>query len=285
MAVELLYPRPALRTISQAQHDQFRRDGYLLFPGVLPQTEVDRLGAAVDRLYQRIVMQSDKPDPTRRMDALGVLHEDQAFIDLIDHPSMFGVVLDVLGPYIQFGLATATYHPPNPRYTGFLHVDGGPHLTRIRVSETSWPLRVEVLWFLTDVSQPDMGNIVFVPGSHLRPFPEEGGFDEFGELPAATTPGTTQVLARPGDALVFTHSLWHGGAADRSTVTRKNIQYGYNQMFFRNFDYDPIPAAVMAAATPRQRRLLGDMGPDGKPSLHFYPPRDHLGLMFGEPAG
>jgi hypothetical protein len=53
-------------------------------------------------------------------------------------------------------------------------------------------------------------------------------------------------------------------------------------MFFRNFDYDPIPSSVMAAATPRQRRLLGDMGEGGKPSNHFYPPRDQLKLMYGE---
>jgi hypothetical protein len=281
VAVDLLYPRPPLGTITPSQREQFGRDGYLLFPGVLPQEEVDRIAGAVDRLYERDVLRSANPDPKRRMDALGVLHEDQVFIDLIDHPSMFGVVLDILGPYIQFGLATATVHPPNPVFTGFLHVDGGPHLQRIRVSETSWPLQVKVLWFLTDVSAPDMGNIVFVPGSHLRPFPEEGGFDEFGELPSATTPGTTQVLAKAGDALIFTHSLWHGGAANLSAVTRKNIQYGYNQMFFRNFDYDPIPAEVLARCTPRQRRLLGDMGPGGRPNQHFYPPRDHLEVMRG----
>ena len=282
MSVELIYPRPALRTITQDQLDQFHRDGYLLFPGVLEAPDVERIAAAVDRIYERDNLAGPNPDPKRRMDALGVLHEDPVFIELIDHPSMFGVVLDVLGPYIQFGLATATVHPPNPVYTGFLHVDGGPALQRIRASETSWPLQVKVLWFLTDVSAPDMGNIVFVPGSHLRPFPETGGFDEFGELESARTPGTTQVLAKPGDALIFTHSLWHGGAANLSTVTRKNIQYGYNQLFFRNFDYDPIPEAVLSAATPRQRRLLGDMGPGAKPSLHFYPPRDQVAVMFGE---
>jgi hypothetical protein len=276
-----LYPRPPLQAITQSQREQFGRDGYLLFPGVLSGAEIERILPEVDRIYAREIMGSDNPDPTRRMDRLGCLTDGQVFIDLIDHPSMFGVVLDLLGPYIQFGLATVTVHPPNPVYTGFLHVDGGPHLQRIRASETSWPLQVKVLWFLTDVSVPDMGNIVFVPGSHLRPFPEEGGFDEFGELPAATTPGTTQVLAKAGDALIFTHSLWHGGARNSSTVTRKNIQYGYNQMFFRNFDYDPVPAEVLDACTPRQRRLLGDLGRGAKPSQHFYPPRDHLKLMLG----
>jgi hypothetical protein len=281
MAIELLYPRPPLTTISQGQRDQFTRDGYLLFPGVLPRADIDRLLPEVDRLYEREIMQSDKPDPTRRMDKLGVLHEAQAFIDVIDHPAMFGVLIDIIGPYIQIGLATATVHPPNPVFTGFLHVDGGPHLQRIRSSETSWPLQVKIIWFLTDVSKPDMGNIVFVPGSHLRPFPEEGGFDEFGELESAKTPGTTQVLAKAGDALIFTHSLWHGGATNISTTTRKNVQYGYNQMFFRSFDYEVAPPEVLERATPRQRRMLGDLGPGAKASQRFYPPRDHLKVMLG----
>ena len=283
MAIELLYPRPELRVATARQRDTLHRDGYLILPGVLTKTEIERLVGAVDRIYRRENLERATPDPRWRMDFMPVLEEGQEFIDLIDHERTFGFVLDLIGPYIQFGLSTVTVHPPNPVFKGFLHVDGGPHLQRIRPSETSWPLQVKIIWFLTDVTERDMGNIVFVPGSHLRPFPEEGGHDEFGELPAATTPGTTQVMAQAGDALIFTHALWHGGAVNTSTVTRKNIQYGYNQMFFRNYDYgERVPPSVLAAATPRQRRLLGDMGPGGKPSQSFYPPRDHLTLMFGE---
>jgi hypothetical protein len=283
MTIELLYPRPELRTATPRQHDAFHRDGYLILPGVLQPAEIDRLTAAVDRIYKRENLEGANPDPTRRMDFMPVLEEGREFVELIDHERTFGFVLDLLGPYLQFGLSTVTVHPPNPVFKGFLHVDGGPHLQRIRPSETSWPLQVKIIWFLTEVDRPDMGNIVFVPGSHLRPFPEEGGQDEFGELPAATTPGTTQVMAHAGDALIFTHALWHGGAVNRSEVTRKNIQYGYNQMFFRNYDYgEGVPESVLADASPRQRRLLGDLGPGARPSHAFYPPRDHLRLMYGD---
>lgn len=284
MAIELLYPRPDLRAATTRQRDAFVRDGYLLLPGVLTGTEIDRLTAAVDRIHRRENLDGPDPDPKRRMDFMPVLEEGQEFIDLIDHERTFGFVLDLLGPYIQFGLSTVTVHPPNPVFKGFLHTDGGPALQRIRPSETSWPLQVKILWFLTDVDRPDMGNIVFVPGSHLRPFPEEGGQDQYGQLPSATTPGTTQVMANAGDALIFTHALWHGGAANISTMTRKNVQYGYNQMFIRNYDYgEGVPDSVLQAASPRQRRLLGDLGPDARPSASFYAPRDHLRLMFGEP--
>jgi ectoine hydroxylase-related dioxygenase (phytanoyl-CoA dioxygenase family) len=283
MTIELLYPRPELRVATARERDAFHRDGYLVLPGVLDGAEVDRLTRAVDRIFRRENLDSADPDPGRRMDFMPVLEEGREFVELIDHERTFGYVLDLLGPYIQFGLSTVTVHPPNPVFKGFLHVDGGPAMQRIRPSETSWPLQVKIIWFLTDVDRPDMGNIVFVPGSHLRPFPEEGGQDEFGELPAAATPGTTQVMARAGDALIFTHALWHGGAVNRSGVTRKNIQYGYNQMFFRNYDYgEHVPESVLADASPRQRRLLGDMGPGGKPSHSFYPPRDHLRLMYGD---
>ena len=65
-------------------------------------------------------------------------------------------------------------------------------------------------------------------------------------------------------------------------MTRKNIQYGYNQMFFRSFDYYETPPEVLERATPRQRRMLGDLGPGAKASQHFYPPRDQLAVMLGE---
>ena len=60
----------------------------------------------------------------------------------------------------------------------------------------------------------------------------------------------------------------------------KNIQYGYNQMFFET-SYNPVPSEDLETCTPRQRRLFGDLGPGAKPSQHFYPPRDHLKLMLG----
>jgi hypothetical protein len=282
MSVELKYPRPPLRTLSQAQYDQFHRDGYLLMPGVLPQADIDRIVPEIDRLWEREVEADPNHDRAKRFDGQGILHESKTFLELIDHPAMFGVLLDLMGPYLQFSLATVTAHPPNPVFKGFLHCDGGPALQRIRVSETSWPLAAKILWFLTDTSKADMGNIVFVPGSHLRPFPEEGGHNEFGELPSATTPGTTQVMAKPGDALVFTHSLWHGGAANLSTVTRKNVQYGYSQGFFRNYDYDEIPQHVVEWCTPRQRRLLGVLDAGAPPHQHYYPPADQVKLMFGD---
>ena len=103
MAVELLYPRPPLRTISQAQYDQFHSDGYLVLPGVLSQAEIDRVAPAIDQLWERELAGSDRPDRSKRFDGQGVLHEDRVFVEFIDHPSMFGAVLDIMGPYIQLG--------------------------------------------------------------------------------------------------------------------------------------------------------------------------------------
>jgi len=281
--VDSIYPRPPVRHLTSGQGASFARDGYLFVPGALTPAEVARLTDEVDRLYERDVLGSADPDPTRRLDALGCVGESDAFIELVDHPTTFNLVLDLLGPWIQLGLTTVTYHPPNPTYQGFLHVDGGPSMQRIRVSETSWPLQVKIIWFLTDTSEPDMGNIVVVPGSHLRSFPEEGGINEFGEPPAETTPGTYQLCAAAGDALIFTHALWHGGVRNLSDKPRKNLQYGYNQAFFRSFDFLATPPELLPRCTPRQRRLLGDHGPAGQPKHHFYPDRDHARLMYGEP--
>jgi len=280
MTVQLMYPKPPVRKITEDQRSQFARDGYFVLEGALSKEEVGRLVREVDRLYAREVMQSSDPNPTRRLDLKKVVEEGDAFVDLIDHPATFDILLDLLGPYIQLGISIITVHPPNPDYRGFLHVDGGPAMQRIRVSESSWPLQVKIIYFLTDVPAPDMGNILVVPGSHLRPYPEGEG-NKLGELPA-DTPGAVQTCARAGDAIFFTHSLWHGGAQNASTVSRKNVQYGYNQIFFRLYSNEQTPVDLLERCTPRQRRLLGDFGPGAEPNLHFYPPEDHVRLMIPE---
>ena len=39
--------------LTQEQHDRFDEDGYLFFPGIFSQKEVQYLAAAVPELYER----------------------------------------------------------------------------------------------------------------------------------------------------------------------------------------------------------------------------------------
>ena len=134
---------------------------------------------------------------------------------------------------------------------------------------------MKIHYFLTDLERPDSGNFTVVPGSHNRTFPETGVKD------GPYIPEAVQLCVKAGDAAVFPHALWHGVVANRSEQARKTLIYCYSHQCFRPFDYEKASAELMERCTPRQRRLIGDIG-DWKPGSYFYSPGDQEKLIGGE---
>jgi ectoine hydroxylase-related dioxygenase (phytanoyl-CoA dioxygenase family) len=74
------------------------------------------------------------------------------------------------------------------------------------------------------------------------------------------------VLASAGDALVFRSDVWHAGSDNRTASDVRyllQVHYGRREMAqhfspYMSWRFNP---AVLAAASPRQRRLLGDHDP------------------------
>ena len=52
-------------------------------------------------------------------------------------------------------------------------------------------------------------------------------------------------------------------------------------MFMRAYDYSGPYTKLFDRCTPRQRRLLGDLGHDFRPGDFFYAPLDQEELMTG----
>jgi ectoine hydroxylase-related dioxygenase (phytanoyl-CoA dioxygenase family) len=94
-------------------------------------------------------------------------------------------------------------------------------------------------------------------------------------------PGAVPLLGKAGDAYVFPHAIWHGPSPNRSGKARKTILYNYCQMFMRPYDFGTPYTALFERCTPRQRRLLGDLGHDFRPGDFFYAPEGHEALMIG----
>jgi len=266
-------PQAFSNRLTEEQRRQWAIDGYLVLKGALSRPEIDRLIREVDRLHRRHVTQNRDADPKKGIDRRNVMEDSDAFVGLIDHPATFGVVLDLIGPYIQLSMSEVIVRPPNPDFKGYIHTDGGQAMRRIRVTETSWPLQLKIQYFLTDVQKPYSGNFTLFPGSHLRPYPE-------GETPiTAETPGAVQLCVEAGDAAVFPHSLWHGVAPNRSDQPRKTLIYCYSHTCFRAFDFEKPTPRLLKRCTPRQRRLLGDLGYAWKPGAYFYSPQDQVEIM------
>jgi ectoine hydroxylase-related dioxygenase (phytanoyl-CoA dioxygenase family) len=144
----------------------------------------------------------------------------------------------------------------------------------IVLDPASRALQLKVQYFLTDVSEPDLGNFTVIPGSHRR-IPEELGDDCFlpeanryserGELP----PGARQILAGPGDAVVFPYNLWHAVARNSAGRTRRSVIVRYGHLWHRPLDFHRMPPEVVAVMTERQRQLFGEFAQTPHPADYY----------------
>lgn len=258
--------------LTQVQKDQWDQNGFLLLEKTLTSDQISKFTSALDSLYSAKRTIIDQKPFNLGLDWKFIINEDDTFIELIDLPATFGYVLDILGPCIQLCMSHALTRPAKSPFQGFIHTDGGQAMQRIVPILGSLPLQIKIQYFLTDVLMEHSGNFTVVPGSHRDPFPIND--PNRTEISAKTQ----QILARAGDAAVFVNSLWHGVTSNDSDTERKSIIFGYNQLFLRPYDYHIASQELLRKCTPRQRRLLGDVGTT-VPQAYYYAPMDQVTVM------
>jgi hypothetical protein len=282
-----------MQKLTDVQKTQWAVDGYLCIEGALNSDEIELYSREIDRFrtlpgwepissmlprghYGWVDKCADQ-SAEAFMDRRDILSYNQAFIDLIDRENVFDLIADIMGPNIIFSMSQAIVRASGDGFPGYTHTDGGEGQREIRVTETSRPIAVKAMYLLSDVDGPDCGNFTIFPGSHMRPI-------QFDQIPPVgpNTPGAVQLRGKAGDCYIFSHALWHGPAANNSGQARKTLLYNYCQMFVRCYDFKDIPS-VIDNATPRQRRLLGDLGYDFRPGSYFYVPDDQNEVIMGIP--
>ena len=261
--------------------------GYLHLRGVLTASEVATLRACVDA-YEAYLRENPDAQAGARGEAgnqedLCVLQAISSIPELdvlIDHPHTFGKVLGLMGPYIQVAGSELIVRYPTRRLATAahpFHTDGGPSLARIFPGQESLVLTLKVQLFLSDVVEPSSGNMLVVPGSHSRPFPDT--IEAFERIGASAL----EVHAAAGDAVIFAWSLWHGAAPNHSKQPRISVVLRYAQLWARPTDYEHLDQSVLARMTPRRRRLFGDLGENAHPGDYYRPPsREHLAIILGQ---
>jgi ectoine hydroxylase-related dioxygenase (phytanoyl-CoA dioxygenase family) len=276
--------------LTDEQWDRWTIDGYLQIEGALDQDEAAFFADELDRIrllpgyepsdvqvgHYGLVDHAADTDPDGFMDRRILLEYGKHFIDLIDRPRVFDLVLDIMGPNLMLSMTQAIVRPSTKKFPGYTHTDGGEGLREIRVTESSRPLAMKALYLLTHVTDIDAGAFTVYPGSHMRRFPW------YRKPPLnPDSDGCVKLMGRAGDCFLFPHSLWHGPASNHSGHSRKTLLYNYAQMFVRSYDHDITPD-VLDQCTPRQRRLLGDLGYDFRPGSYFYVPTDQEAVILGD---
>ena len=280
-----------MQKLSAEQRTQWAVDGYLCIEGALNSEEIEFFSNEIDnfrslpgwepisgmlrRGHYGWVDKCADQNTEAFMDRRDILSYNQAFIELIDRKEVFDLIVDIMGPNIIFSMSQAIVRASGDGFPGYTHTDGGEGQREIRVMETSRPIAVKAMYLLSDVEGPHCGNFTVFPGSHMRPI-------QFNQDPPVgpNTPGAVQLTGKAGDCYIFSHALWHGPAANNSGKARKTLLYNYCQMFMRCYDFKDIPE-VVEYASPRQRRLLGDLGYDFRPGSYFYVPDDQTEIIMG----
>ena len=278
-----------METMTPAQRRQWQSDGYLHLEGVFDADEVNFFSAEMDRIRTVPGWEPDRNpelpighyawldhavdlDPSGFMDRRDLLTYHQAFMDLVDATPVFDYIVDIMGHNILLSMTQAIVRPADEKFPGYTHTDGGESLRLTRVSEASPPVAMKAMYLLTDVTEENSGNLTVFPGSHMRQIPYED------RTMTPYSPGAAQLLGKAGDVYLFPHALWHGPSRNESGNARKVLLYNYCQLWVRSYDFRAIPD-VAQRATPRQRRLLGDLGYDFRPGSYFYVPKDQAEVI------
>ncbi|GIX06072.1 MAG: hypothetical protein KatS3mg115_0475 [Candidatus Poribacteria bacterium] len=254
--------------LTQEQLRQFEEQGFLIVPNALPPEMVQRLSEAVDRLIAEEKLEAQPQQHTLHL--RNCIVEDDIFLELLDWPTTFPLVVDILGWNIKLITSHLIVRNPVPpdfdrsRVVVGWHRDGGTSYREM--SEPHPRLFVKVAYWLTDLSEPGRGGLRVLPGSNRligRPAHPPGSPDPYGAL---------EIQAKPGDAVIFEQRTWHGVGPNFSKTPRKSLFYGYAFRWIQPMDYLQMPQELLDRVSPIRWQLLS--GVKTKLAMYLPTPED-----------
>lgn len=264
--------------MNEEQKRDFEEKGYVVLENFFTPDELARLLDAVDEVAAT-VRQTKGLGPGDPFAIRNALAHHDAFLDLIDHPRMLPLVVDAIGWNIQIRTTHLDYRPPYPEeleagavgtgkgadhQAGYRNVLWHPDLANLfeAVSlDGRLPfMELKVFYVLSDLTQPNSGNLWMVPGSHKRT-PQELRAMDFKVDPTEAV----ELLLPPGTAVLWRTATWHCVGPNQSQQTRKIMHIGYHHRWLRPTDYMQQDPALIARSSPIRRQLLGALPSGGNP--------------------
>lgn len=249
--------------LSAEQQRRFDEDGFFLVEDALAAREISELLEVIDGLYDQF-RRARNLGPHDAFQWRNVVALHPIFRDLMDHPAILPLVVDVMGYNIQIRTSHLDVRPPMAPETAqkALGAKDSFFPWHSDAPNYGWPtvegvipyMEMKVGFYLTDLTQHNSGAICVVRGSHRRPQKDEQG--NYLIDPA----DIVEVNVRPGTVLVWRTSLLHSVTPNLSDHARKCLYYGYNHRWIRPSDYDHQDPSVLAGCTPIQLQLLGELG-------------------------
>lgn len=237
--------------LTDKEREFFESNGYLVVENALDRSMNDRLIAAVDRVDAR---DRSVELAGQLLSISNIVHEDDAFVDLIDLTMTFPKVWGILGWNIYLYHSHLDVTPTENAAAQDWSVAWHQDSMRVNDEIESDPrprLSLKIGYYLTDVSESGRGNTLIVPGSHRR-----------NELDCAqdgrsSPDGAEPICVPAGSAVLLDRRTWHSRSANRSEMTRKVVWFGYSYRWLRPKDAMTVQH-LYAGLDPIRRQILGD---------------------------
>ncbi|NKB69377.1 MAG: dioxygenase [Candidatus Latescibacteria bacterium] len=248
-----------------SQVSAVENDGYVYLPGVIGEEQIARLRQTMTHL-EPIEASLDKhstPDDGGFLNkhVNNAFNRDPLFLDYLDQPGVIEIAEALHGDDCHvIGMTAWLTGPGRPDQS--LHTDWLPISLpedvladpRVKV-----PVFITTAHFYLDDLYEELGPTNFVPGSHASGRAPDGETTWQGA-------GEKSIMCKAGDVVIFRSEVWHRGTANTSQQTRYLLQVHYAKRmitqkfppYLNRFQFDE---AILARATPRQRRLMGDHRP------------------------
>lgn len=251
-------PYPAPSTPLAEQVARMYSDGCVIFPGVLDREEVTTLRAIMD--------EKGGPDDAKwvvekwcyNRHQVTDFWQDPRLLTYIDRPGVIDVVRAIQDPGAH--VTGGSFWTTGKGRSMGIHVDFQPFGLPESVHndpEVKIPIQTSTAHYYLNDMVVELGPTTIVPGSHKAGRAPHGETSWHGITPKA-------VMVKAGDVCLFRGDVWHGsGMNSHPTERRYMMQVHYGTGCIRT-DFPPMRykelwnPAVIEAATPEQRILLGD---------------------------
>ncbi|MEM7538410.1 MAG: phytanoyl-CoA dioxygenase family protein [Chloroflexota bacterium] len=248
---------------SEKQLNHFDEHGYLVVRNALDSEMVAKLIAVSDRLVDSDIEQNRQRKPDGLYDGYrNCISLDEAYIPLLAHPTIFPLVVQLLGGNLHLITSHLIYKHPDPpgtpptRREPHWHRDYGI-ANRDMGNATASRIILKCAYYLTDLSQPNSGVTLVAPGSNRLTEPIE--------IPdgAVDPVNVAEPLLNPGDCLIFENRTWHAGGSNLTSWIRKTVMFGYGYRWIMPIDYRQQEASMMDKMTRFERFLVGGRWDEG----------------------